>query len=574
MTTVTGIEAPQDQAAARLAGVIGQVIGKLADGTYQTEPVRCFCGADFDDLVLAERDRYFIPHRTVLCRQCSLIRTTPRMTAAAYREFYNIEYRPIYDGWQFGTQGDNDEFRFMVQSEKGLSFKQFLEFFELRPKTVVDVGANMGGTLAAFQESGCTVYGIEWYEQGFTFGEHCGIPMLHSVEEALARGIKADLVILQDVFEHYLDLREIAKIKQLLAPDGVLFVGTPGIFNAKRHLLWQNAHTYTFVGETLRYVLCSLGFEEMFLDENIDSLWVAHDEPIEIAKPAEWGRYIIEHLEQREPRSVPPLRGVNKFPVGDRWRHMECNLARGLPDIREIQSCQGEAIIVGAGPSANTELDRLRALQANGASVIAIDRMYPFCARAGLIPQFVLALDSSDDVLEGFTDIQPETCHLLASTVHPSVFDALEGRTIYIFNSLNPHMKTQNLWHRFGYRQVRVINTGASVTLGAFVIAMTLGFRRFHFIGFDLKVGEREYADGVAGQGVTRQYFTAEVGDKQVLTCISFLSFAQQFFRLVSDGRRAGLIESIDVHGDSLINDMWDKGVNAWPTSSPAIPSS
>ena len=102
------------------AEAIAQVCAKLADGRYPTESVRCFCGAEFDDLGFTTHDRYFIPHRMVLCQACALIRATPRMTPAAYHEFYNTEYRPIYDGWEFGELADDVSTRFMRQAQRTL----------------------------------------------------------------------------------------------------------------------------------------------------------------------------------------------------------------------------------------------------------------------------------------------------------------------------------------------------------------------------------------------------------------------------------------------------------------------
>jgi len=42
------------------------------------------------------------------------------------------------------------------------------------------------------------------------------------------------------------------------------------------------------------------------------------------------------------------------------------------------------------------------------------------------------------------------------------------------------------------------------------------------------------------------------------LTCLSFISFAQQFFKMTEQSRKRGSIKSVAIHGDSLINDMWD----------------
>lgn len=544
------------------AAAIAHVIAKLADGRYPTEPVRCFCGADFDDLEITTTDRFFIPHRMVLCKACALIRATPRMTAAAYYEFYNTEYRPIYDGWEFEALADDVSTRFMRQAQQGLSFQEFLSYFGIKPTSVIEVGSNVGGLLGTFQEQGITVHGIEIDRKCRAESLKKGIPTLASIEEAVALGLKADVVVLKDVVEHFLDLRDLLKVKDLLAPNGILYLFTPGLFMGQLNLLWQNAHTYTFCAESLRYVMSELGFEELYLDEESDSLWRYTGSPQGIEKPVAWARYATEHLQGKEVRSLPPVRGICKFSQPERYTAIDQNLALGLPDIRElVQTYTGSIVIVGGGPSANTELDTIRALVAAGSKLMVIERMYPWCTTVGLHPDFVVALDGSDDVEEGLTHLQEGTIHLVGNSVHPAAVKKLVGTTTYIYSGVHPQLNVQNLWYKHGYQKVTTIMTGASVTLACLSISLTLGFSDLHVMGFDLKVKDEEYAVGIAGKGVTRSYCHLEIGGKDVVSCLSFVSFAQQFFSMMKQASDCGLLKSIQVHGDSLITDMAPDGL-------------
>ena len=564
------------------ARYIAQVIQKLSTGYYPRESVRCFCGADFNDTTLVERDRFTIPHRMVMCNECALIRANPRMTKAAYEEFYNEEYRPIYDGWEFGENGQNDHFIFMRQAEDGVDFKTFLKYFGIKPRVLIDIGCNMGGFLVPFKEEGATVYGVEINRHSIAYGKSRGLSFIESIEEAIAKGIKADVIVLEQSIEHYLDLEQIGKLHKLLAPKGVLYIGTPGLFRAKLATLFQNAHTYQFIGETLNYVLSRFGFEPIYLDENIHSLW-GHEwgQAVYVKKPQEWIRYIVEHLEQKEKRVLPPIRGINKFTAEEIWNNIDANLAYGYPDIRPlIKTYSGEAIIIGGGPSVDGELPAIKNLIAKGHKLIVIERMYPWCSQVGLKPDFVIALDGSNDVSEGFTSIQPDTVHFLGTATHPDAAKLLKGYKVYFYSGNNPFMDIQNLWHRHGYKHITAVNTGGSVTLAAMYMGLTLGFRRFHIFGFDCKVtAEQDYARGIAGKGVPREYFPVEIeGGKTALSCMSFLSFVKQFFAMAETARRVGMLDAIDVYGDSLINDLWKKPAvedeKQWLTLPPATPLS
>src|SRR2546427_12286919 len=63
---------------------------KLQDGTYQLCRVSCcICHGDTFE-TLATRDRYGLRLHVVICVNCGLIQTNPRMTEASYGEFYNV----------------------------------------------------------------------------------------------------------------------------------------------------------------------------------------------------------------------------------------------------------------------------------------------------------------------------------------------------------------------------------------------------------------------------------------------------------------------------------------------------
>lgn len=80
-----------------------QVEKKVKDGTYEFEEVPCpVCdGHSFE--FLAKKDRYGLYMPVVICRDCGLIQTNPRMNQIAYNEFYNAEYRKLYGGKETPT---------------------------------------------------------------------------------------------------------------------------------------------------------------------------------------------------------------------------------------------------------------------------------------------------------------------------------------------------------------------------------------------------------------------------------------------------------------------------------------
>lgn len=544
---------------------IQQVIQKLRDGVYPTEETTCFCGAGTErDSVLVEWDRYMIPHRMVMCERCLLMRANPRMTKEAYAEFYNNEYRLIYDGLPYREKSKDIQFLLDIAIDKGRQLKEFLRQNDLDPKTIIDIGSDKGGMLMPFKDDGAAVYGVEICKDGRDYAESQGIPCVATIEELIAKGVKADLIILQDIIEHFTDLNEIAKFQSVLAPKGRLFIYTPGLLAVDPHLAFQNAHTYQFIAATLENVMERFGYREEYLDDHIVSLWKYMGTPVfEPEYPLEWRQQIVEHINHVQPRSLPPVRTKCKFSEQSMLDNVKANLAHKIPTIAELKDrYSGPCIIVAGGPSVDGQIDKIKELVARGYPLFVIERMYPWAHRHGIKADFVVQLDASDDVIEGFTHIQPDAIHLIAASTNPKVFEILKGRKQYIWSGVaGAHPDAQELWNENGYTRNIIISTGGSVALASITIAEVFGFRNLHVFGCDFMVpnDDKTYAADIAGQSVERSYITAEIGrdGEKVLTCTAFLAFAQQFFRMTETARRWGMLNSIDIYGESLLTKMF-----------------
>jgi len=85
-----------------------QIERKIEEGIYTFEDVPCcVCGGENFEL-LSEKDRYGLYVPVVICKDCGLIQTNPRMTQDAYNQFYELEYRKLYVGKD--APADKDDF--------------------------------------------------------------------------------------------------------------------------------------------------------------------------------------------------------------------------------------------------------------------------------------------------------------------------------------------------------------------------------------------------------------------------------------------------------------------------------
>lgn len=256
-----------------------RVLDGLASGRYALETVACFCGGS-RFRILAQVDRYRLPVQTVLCLDCGLLSTNPRMNQESYARFYHDDYRPLYEGAE-----DDLELTFargLLEAKTVMDFTK--PHLPSRPGLVMELGANMGATLSLFQQAGWDARGADYGRAHIEAGRKLsGVRDLEvgGVERLQRMAVTADLFILKHVLEHFLDLPgQLSVIRSLIKPDGLIYVEVPGLYdwvagNCAGDVLGylQNAHTYHFTPATLDYVMGCAGFRRVAGDDSIRSLY-------------------------------------------------------------------------------------------------------------------------------------------------------------------------------------------------------------------------------------------------------------------------------------------------------------
>ncbi|MBL9188097.1 MAG: class I SAM-dependent methyltransferase [Opitutaceae bacterium] len=285
-----------------------EILELVRSGAYGLEAVPCLCGGTQEEVV-ATVDRYRIPHRTVMCRDCGLVRTNPRWNGSAYGDFYARFYRAIYERPGHSAQG-------MYAHQRGNAERRaaFIapHLTPGRKHTVLELGCGSGWNLLPLRERGHDVAGYDFDEEYLATGRAHGLDLRRGgIAEALADGRRHDVVILSHVVEHFLDpVGDLSQVRGLLAHGGRLFVEVPNLFAVTRNLLryWQGAHTYSFVPATLRALMQRAGYEEIALDDAIASLWqVRSAPPAAIAWPnvaAETRRFLASRDTDTAPKLI------------------------------------------------------------------------------------------------------------------------------------------------------------------------------------------------------------------------------------------------------------------------------
>jgi 2-polyprenyl-3-methyl-5-hydroxy-6-metoxy-1,4-benzoquinol methylase len=189
-----------------------------------------YCGSDRRKLVYREHGAIVVSQ----CQGCSLIYTSSRLKSpeAVYwgdQEKYYSEARLIFEGRAAHHRDPN-------YLEELALIRQF------KPQgRFLDVGCNMGMLLRHVRRMGWTAVGVEPSPtlaplaiKGFGLNVYnCFLNELPTIEHR-----SFDVIALSDVFEHISDpLSLLSDVRQLLAPDGILYVKVP---NARWNLFKQS----------------------------------------------------------------------------------------------------------------------------------------------------------------------------------------------------------------------------------------------------------------------------------------------------------------------------------------------
>jgi len=260
-----------------------QIESNIKENIYVFENIKCpICEIDHSEQ-LGEKDRYGLFYSTVICKDCGLIYTTPRMTQSSYNKFYNTEYRKLYGG----TDKANELF-FNRQQVKGKKIYDFLlsnGLINSDKLFVLEVGCGAGGILNYFKSKGNIIKGIDLGEEYVNYGkEKYQLDLASGTLESLTLKRKPDLIIYSHVMEHILDLEsELKLIRSYVHKDTIIYIEVPGVKeihnNYKMNIVmyFQNAHVYHFTLTTLKNLMSKNGFKFLKGNEFIMSAFKLDD---------------------------------------------------------------------------------------------------------------------------------------------------------------------------------------------------------------------------------------------------------------------------------------------------------
>jgi hypothetical protein len=240
--------------------------------------------------------------------------------------------------------------------------------------------------------------------------------------------------------------------------------------------------------------------------------------------------------------------------------HIRSSIRRGHPQVKPQPAQTDRVILVCGGPSLEDTFEELRQLYFEGAKVVALNNAAAWCLARNIRPSAQIVLDARASNARFVGTPIPQCRYLLASQCHPDVFDAVEGRDVWIWHAIGPEPETEAMLTAYYQGKFMAIGHGpiggTTVLVRAIALLRTLGFFRFDVFGADSCVGDRghhAYAQPENDADVVRAFRVQATGGQahRIFRCTAWhLKQLEDFIRMI---RATGHEYVLNLHGDGLL---------------------
>jgi 2-polyprenyl-3-methyl-5-hydroxy-6-metoxy-1,4-benzoquinol methylase len=224
-----------------------------------------FCAAENCHEVAIRKDGLLIRE----CSSCGLAFVDPRPSSTQLKRYYNDGYfsgaRDFFHGKNYCEERDKS-----IRAGAVTGYREIVDNFNLRRKTVLDIGCASGALLYLLREHHTEeVVGIDSAEYPVSFGiERYGLDLRCSaLEDSCLPDAHFDLITLIDVIEHAEDINTfLLQLRRVLKPGGHIFIITPNYsahaFTGKKWacLFKDFEHLQYFCEQSLNQICARLGW--------------------------------------------------------------------------------------------------------------------------------------------------------------------------------------------------------------------------------------------------------------------------------------------------------------------------
>lgn len=226
------------------------------------------------------------------------------------------------------------------------------------------------------------------------------------------------------------------------------------------------------------------------------------------------------------------------------FANIKTNSALDVPWVRSVAAHDGQAVIVGGGPSAVDWIDEIKARKGFGQTIFALNNAAKWLTEQGIEVDHQVIVDAreSNAAFIGYAKH-----HMLSSQCHPSLFKA---SPVSLWHQEYPEdMERFDSCLPAEHPAHTLIGGGTTVGLSAMVLAYALGYRKIHLYGYDSSYRESSHA--YPQHDPQQVDCVATVAGKKFKTSLAMARQAELFPQLSDSLIDLGCL--ITIRGDGLL---------------------
>ena len=232
-------------------------------------------------------------------------------------------------------------------------------------------------------------------------------------------------------------------------------------------------------------------------------------------------------------------------------RNIRINSARDLEWLKYHEPHDGEAIIVGGGPSLTENLDQIKVLKDLGGTVFAMNGVSQFLRSKGIQPHYQCIIDAKEETAS-LVDVLADN-HLFGSQVDPKTMNMVERPTVW-------HLALDGIEELFPPGRVKrggyvLLGGGAAVGNSSMCAAYALGYRKLHVFGLDSCHREGHSHAYAQPMNDWIPLVHVEWAGKKFLCSVAMKAQAERFQITSQFLKELGC--EIDVYGEGLLQTMY-----------------
>jgi 2-polyprenyl-3-methyl-5-hydroxy-6-metoxy-1,4-benzoquinol methylase len=283
---------------------IKQLNENIRNRNYKFETIDCIICGSANFQLLSKKDKFGLLHNVVICKECGLVQTNPRMVEDSYKKFYDTEYRSS----GMAKSLTKDKF-FLKQKKRGWRIHNYLEKIlgeKIENKFIMEIGTGAGGILQYFKEKNNQVLGLDLGSEYIEYGKKQGLNLkVGTIEILKTLEEKPDIVIYSHVLEHTTNpIEDLKNLREHLKPKSIVYIEVPGIkfltLSYKQDFLqYLNfSHTYHFTLASLNNCLKKSGFRMINGNEVVIALFQPSDQDDSFENTYESTMNFLQKLEK------------------------------------------------------------------------------------------------------------------------------------------------------------------------------------------------------------------------------------------------------------------------------------